>query len=308
MKSIVPIEVTKQGSREIVMRRTLDAPRALAFDAFVRPQIVRRWLLGPDGWSMPVCEIDARVGGKFHYVWAQAGRESFELHGVFRELVRPERIVHSERFEPDWYNGECIATTVFTDHGAGTLVTITLLFEDEKSRDLAAFSGMETGVERGYQRLDEMMADGFYTVLPVTRQPTAVVKGDVAFADLRTFHLDARRKITEALPNLGPGAGETWVTLHRARAGDKLYLEPGVMVAKPVKPHGNVVASELPGGNAVHHLLVGPFDQLPQAWPALTAWCARNGHKLEGTCWEVYGPQASDPEKQETQLFALLAE
>lgn len=86
-----------------------------------------------------------------------------------------------------------------------------------------------------------------------------------------------------------------------------MHYEPGVVVARAFEPVGNVVPSQLPAGRAVGHVLVGPFDVLPQAWPALLCWCSTKGLKLEGTFWQVYGPTRPDPVKPETTLFALLA-
>ena len=63
------LKLTTRGDREIVITRAFDAPRKLVFDALTKPKLVKRWLLGPDGWSMPVCEIDLKVGGKCRYVW-----------------------------------------------------------------------------------------------------------------------------------------------------------------------------------------------------------------------------------------------
>ena len=82
---------------EIVMTRVMRAPRALVFDAFTKPEMIKRWLLGPDGWSMPVCDVDLRVGGTFHYVWHNDSDDNeFGLHGAYREIMPHERIVHAE--------------------------------------------------------------------------------------------------------------------------------------------------------------------------------------------------------------------
>ena len=87
------LKLTTRGDREIVMTRTFNAPRNLVFDAFTKPELVRQWLLGPPGWSMPVCEIDLRVGGTYRYVWRKAGAPDMGMGGVYREVVAPERIV-----------------------------------------------------------------------------------------------------------------------------------------------------------------------------------------------------------------------
>src|SRR5882757_3458873 len=98
-KSTGRLEVTTPTDREIVMTRVFSAPRRLVFDALTKPELVRRWLLGPDGWSMPVCEIDLRVGGSLHYVWRHADGREMGMHGVFREIAQPDRFVHTEIFD-----------------------------------------------------------------------------------------------------------------------------------------------------------------------------------------------------------------
>lgn len=155
------LEVTTPGYREIVMTRVVDAPRPLVFDAFTRPELIKRWLLGPDGWSMPVCEVDLRVGGAFHYVWHNdSNGMEFGQRGVFREVVHPERIVHTEAFTDDWYSGEALSTTTFVEHRGATTVTMTILFESRQERDEALESGMETGVAASYDRLSGILAEG----------------------------------------------------------------------------------------------------------------------------------------------------
>ncbi|MDQ3809254.1 MAG: SRPBCC domain-containing protein, partial [Chloroflexota bacterium] len=108
-----PIDVTTPSDREIRVTRVFDAPRSLIFDCHTKPDLVRRWLLGPPGWSMPVCEIDLRVGGQYRYVWRNDvdGRE-FSIGGEYREVVPPERIVHTERYEGDegGEGGEALST------------------------------------------------------------------------------------------------------------------------------------------------------------------------------------------------------
>ena len=146
-----------------------------------------------------------------------------------------------------------------------------------------------------------------YDIVTVERQTTAVVKAHVAFADLPETERSARTKLAAALPKLNAGpAGDTF-TLSRMPSDGKLYIEPGVIVAQTFNADGDVVPSELPAGRAVRHLLIGPFEQLPQAWPALFAWSREQGHALEGRFWQVYGQTAADPAKQETTLYALLA-
>ena len=109
-------KVSTPTDREIEIERDFNAPRQLVFDAFTKPELVRRWLLGPDGWTMPVCEIDLRVGGAYRYVWRKESiGKDMGMGGVFREVVRPERLVATEKFDDAWYPGEAVDTTLFEE-------------------------------------------------------------------------------------------------------------------------------------------------------------------------------------------------
>jgi uncharacterized protein YndB with AHSA1/START domain len=153
------MKITAQGDREIVVTRNFDAPRQLVWDAHTKPELVRRWLLGPDGWSMPVCEIDLRVGGKYRYVWRKEKTgEEMGMGGVFREVLQPERLVATEKFDESWYPGEAVDTSVFTESGAKTMLTLTVTYQSKEAREMALKSGMETGMDAGYSRLDNILA------------------------------------------------------------------------------------------------------------------------------------------------------
>ena len=158
MKTIRTLEVTTRGDREIVMTRTLAAPRSLVFDAFTKPELVRQWLLGPDGWTMPVCEIDLRVGGSYRYVWRNVNGMQMGMGGVYREIVVPEKIVSTEKFDESWYPGEALGTLVLVEQGGKTTVTQTVRYDTTEARDAVLKSPMEKGVEAGYQRLEKLLA------------------------------------------------------------------------------------------------------------------------------------------------------
>jgi uncharacterized protein YndB with AHSA1/START domain len=136
------------------MRRVFEAPRSLVFHALTKPELVRRWLLGPDGWTMPICEIDFRIGGAWRYVWRNADGCEFGMDGIYREIVAPERIVHVERFE----GGEALVTTLFNQQAGETTLTTTMLFASKEERDGALASGMADGVGASYDRLEEILA------------------------------------------------------------------------------------------------------------------------------------------------------
>jgi len=152
------LSVKASGEREITMSRVFDAPRHLVFDAFTKPELIKRWLLGPDGWTMPVCEVDLRVGGRYRYVWQKVGKGTeMGVSGVYRELAPPGRIVHTEKFDESWYPGEALITTVLTEQGGKTTMTMTIVCESTEARDTMLKSGMETGVARSYDRLAEIL-------------------------------------------------------------------------------------------------------------------------------------------------------
>ena len=159
MKNAETLQVTAPGEREIVMTRGFDAPRQLVFDAHTKPELIKRWLLGPPGWSMPVCEIDLRVGGKYRYLWRhdRNGNE-MGMGGLYREIVAPERIVHTERFDEAWYPGEALNTLVLVETGGRTTLTQTVRYESREARDAVLKSGMESGVAASYERLADLLA------------------------------------------------------------------------------------------------------------------------------------------------------
>src|SRR2546421_12951035 len=159
MKNAAALKLTTAGERELVMTRVFDAPRQLVFDAHTKPELVKRWLLGPPGWSMPVCDIDLRVGGKFRYVW-QNDRDGTKMGmgGVYREIVAPERIVSTERFDEAWYPGEAVGTLLLVERGGKTTLTLTMRYESRQARDAVLKSGMESGVAASYDRLADVLA------------------------------------------------------------------------------------------------------------------------------------------------------
>lgn len=158
MRDTGRLKVTTRGDREIVMTRAFDAPRSLVFDAFTKPELVRRWLLGPEGWSMPVCEIDLRVGGRYRYVWRHVNGNEMGMGGEFREIVVPERIVSTEVFDEAWYPGEAVGTIILDEKDGKTTITQTVLYQSHEAREAVLKSPMESGVEAGYNRLEELLA------------------------------------------------------------------------------------------------------------------------------------------------------
>jgi uncharacterized protein YndB with AHSA1/START domain len=157
MNNLAKLKVTKAGDHEIVMTRVFDAPRELVFDTLTKPELVKRWLLGPPGWSLPVCEIDLKVGGAFRYVWRNADGREMGMSGVFREVTPPERIVHTELFDEDWTGGETLVTNTFTEQGGKATLTVAMRYKSQEARDGVLDTGMEEGVAMSYDRLAELL-------------------------------------------------------------------------------------------------------------------------------------------------------
>ena len=135
--------VTLPSDCEIEISRDFDASASLLFDAFTKPSLVRRWLLGPPGWTMPLCEIDLRVGGAYRYMWlSEKDGTSMAIGGNFREIATSEKLVATEKFDEAWYPGEALTTTFFMQHDDRCKVRIIVLYESKEARDTAKFSGM----------------------------------------------------------------------------------------------------------------------------------------------------------------------
>jgi uncharacterized protein YndB with AHSA1/START domain len=160
MKNTPTLKLTTPSDREIVITRVFDAPRTLVFDTMSKADLLKRWLFGPPGWSMVVCENDLKVGGTFRHVWRGPDGSEMAMRGVYREIVPPERIVRTESFEfgCESQAGEQLATLLLTEQGGKTTLTLTLLYPSKEARDATIASGMERGVAASYDRLAELLA------------------------------------------------------------------------------------------------------------------------------------------------------
>jgi len=158
-KNTETLQVATPSDREIAMTRVFDAPRRLVFDAWTKPELLRRWLGVRAGWTMVVCEVDLKVGGAYRYVWRGPGGD-MGMGGVFREIVRPERIVSTEVFDDPWYEGEAVDTLVMVERDGKTTVTTTVRYASQQVRDAVIASGMSTGVAQSYDVLSELLAKG----------------------------------------------------------------------------------------------------------------------------------------------------
>jgi uncharacterized protein YndB with AHSA1/START domain len=157
MKNTGTLKVTTPTDREIVMTRVFDAPRRLVWEAFTKPELLKRWF-GPRGWSMVVCEVDLTVGGGFRFVLRGPDGKDMGMRGVYREIVPPERSVHMESF--DDYPGEAQVTGTFVEQGGKTTLTASVLYPSPEVRDIVLKSGMEHGAAESYDKLAELLASG----------------------------------------------------------------------------------------------------------------------------------------------------
>jgi uncharacterized protein YndB with AHSA1/START domain len=139
------------------MTRVFNAARNLVWDAMTKPDLLKRWLGMHNGWSLQVCEIDLRVGGAYRWVWHGPKGEVMGMSGVYREIVRPERIVSTEKFDQSWYEGEALGTLVLTERDGMTTLMQTVRYQSREVRDGVLKSGMEQGVASGYDKLDEVL-------------------------------------------------------------------------------------------------------------------------------------------------------
>jgi uncharacterized protein YndB with AHSA1/START domain len=153
------LNITTPSDLEIVITRSFNAPRDLVWEAMSEPELIKQWLFGPPGWTMTVCDDDLRVGGTFRWGWSGPDGIEMAMHGVYREVTPPERIVRTESFDfgCEAQAGEQLATIVLEADNEKTNLTLTVLYPSKEARDGALASGMEQGVEAGYDRLEEML-------------------------------------------------------------------------------------------------------------------------------------------------------
>lgn len=156
-------QVSTPSDHEVKVVRSFKAPRDLVYKAYTTPELVKRWLLGPPGWSMPVCEMDMRVGGAFKWRWrsTEDGKE-FGFHGVFSEVNAPAKLAHTEYYDAGDVGGDmgdaALVTVEFVEAKGFTTVTTVMDFKTKQACDAAVSTGMTDGMEQSYQQLDELIA------------------------------------------------------------------------------------------------------------------------------------------------------
>jgi len=156
--SSAKVTVEAKGEREVVIQRTFQAPKELVFQAHTECKYLKRWMFGPEGWSLDVCDIDLNVGGKYRWVWKK-GDVEMGAGGEYREINRPRRIVSTEQFDDPWYPGEAISTVTFDERDGVTTLTNTMQYVSKEARDTVLQSPMEEGLSLGYDRLEAILAE-----------------------------------------------------------------------------------------------------------------------------------------------------
>jgi uncharacterized protein YndB with AHSA1/START domain len=158
-------QVTLPSDREVQVVRSFRAPRALVYRCYSEPELIRRWMLGPPGWTMPVCEMDTRVGGAFRWRWrSEDGATEFGFFGEFREVEPGVRTVHTEHYDAGntgqgESGGPAIITTTFSEAVGVTTVTTLMDFGSKEARDAAVATGMTDGMEQSYLLLDRLLPE-----------------------------------------------------------------------------------------------------------------------------------------------------
>jgi uncharacterized protein YndB with AHSA1/START domain len=155
MSSKPETTISMPSEREVMLTRQFEAPRALVFRALTEPDLLLRWY-GQSGWQLVVCEVALQVGGEFHFVSQRPNGKRVGQRGVYREIVAPERLVHTEWWE-DWNPGECLVTVELAERARRTVLTSTTLFPSREVRDTILESGLKRSVDELYGRLSELL-------------------------------------------------------------------------------------------------------------------------------------------------------
>jgi len=152
------VTLEAKGDNELVISRTFNAPKDLVFRAHTECKYLKQWMFGPDGWSLDVCEIDLKVGGKYRWGWKKGDIE-MGAGGEYREITRPDLLVCTEQFDDPWYPGEAVSTIKLEESGGVTTLVNTMRYISKDARDIVLQSPMEEGLSLGYDRLEALLSD-----------------------------------------------------------------------------------------------------------------------------------------------------
>ena len=163
-------QVTLPSDTEVRVTRSFHAPRTLVWQAHTVPKLVQRWMPGYPGWSMPVCEMDVRPGGKYRWRWrSDENGQEFGFFGTFKEVDAPAKMTQEEYFDPGDVGGEvtgampvnnpAINRSTFTEKNGVTTVVVLMDYGSKAARDAAVSTGMTDGMETSYQNLDKLIIE-----------------------------------------------------------------------------------------------------------------------------------------------------
>ncbi|MEU7874017.1 SRPBCC domain-containing protein [Dactylosporangium sp. NPDC049140] len=232
------------GDLGVRVTRVVAAPPELVFDVYTSPRHLPHWMLGPPGWTMPVCEIDLRPGGPFRYVWRTGAGEELTISGTFEEIERPGRLVSTEAWSGGWATTR--NTLTFTDLGGRTRITTHIAYPSAEARDNALHSGMREGMEASFANLEAYLAGQFTMRLELVPVPVADVGAALAFyAGKLGFHVDH---------DIQPGDGARIVQLTPPGSACSILLSTGLPGLR-----------QAPGAVQGLHLVVDDVRQVREA-------------------------------------------
>lgn len=158
MKNYGKMTLTTRGDQEIVMTRTFDAPRALVYDAWTKPELLKRWLGARGGWELATRELDLRVGGQARYVWRSSDGRSMGMTQTYLEVVPHQRLVAKELFDEPWYPGDAVSTVELIEESGRTTVRQIVRYASADARALVLKFPAVEGVAQSFDVLEVVLA------------------------------------------------------------------------------------------------------------------------------------------------------
>ena len=158
------LAVDTPSDREVRVNRKFRAPSQLVWDAHTKPDLVRKWQYGFEGWSLPICDMDVRVGGSYRWRWRNdSDGQEMGFFGKYLEVQPHTKLVYDQHYDAGSLGipmtaEPTIITTVFTESGEFTTITVTMLFASKDERDAAGATGMTDGMELSYERMDALFS------------------------------------------------------------------------------------------------------------------------------------------------------
>ena len=154
VKSVGGLSASLPSDREIRLTRDFNAPRQMVWDAHTKAELVKQWLTGPRGWTMPVCEIDLQVGGKYRYEWHNDTGLAMALSGTYRDIDEPRLIADTQMFDDNWTQGPADTVLTLEEQGGKTTLVLVITYASKEARDFALSIPMMEGMEAGYVQLE----------------------------------------------------------------------------------------------------------------------------------------------------------